>query len=105
MTDLFLAEDEEACYEAPPSRSEVLLGRFAGGLITTAAVVVLVVPIVAVITAATQSGVLPFTGSPALLILSVAAALIGLGALLLRPSRQERAWRRRRDAARSRALN
>lgn len=103
MTERFLAEGEEACYEAPPSRSEVLVRRLSGWLITTAAVVVLVVPIMAVITAATQSGLLPFTGSPALLILSVAAALIGLGALLLRPSRQERAWRRRRAAARSRA--
>ena len=74
------------------------MGRFSGGLITTAAVVVLVVPIMAVVTAATSSGVLPYTGSPALLILSVAAALIGLGALLLRPGRQERAWRRRRAA-------
>lgn len=72
------------------------MGRVLGGLITTAAVLVLVVPIMAVITAATSSGVLPFTGSPALIILSVAAALIGTGALLLRPSRQERAARRRR---------
>ncbi len=70
--------------------------RFLGSVITSAAVVVLVVPIMAVITAATSSGVLPFTGSPALMILSVAAALIGTGALLLRPSRQERAERRRR---------
>jgi hypothetical protein len=69
-----------------------------GGLFTTAAVLVLVVPIMAVITAATSSGVLPFTGSPALIILSVAAALIGAGALLLRPSRQDReALRRRRE--------
>ena len=83
------------------------MGRVLGGLITIAAVVVLVVPIMAVITAATSSGVLPFTGSPALIILSVAAALIGTGALLLRPSRQERAARRRprqdREARRRRA--
>jgi hypothetical protein len=52
------------------------MGRLFGGVITSAAVLVLVVPIMAVITAATSSGVLPFTGSPALLILSVAAALI-----------------------------
>lgn len=100
MTERFLADGTEACYEAPPSRSEVLMGRLLEGLITAAAVVVLVVPIMAVLTAATSSGVLPFTGSPALILLSVAAALIGLGALLLRPSRQERAWRRRRAAAR-----
>ena len=81
MTEHFLPENTEACYEAP-SRSEVLMGRFTEWLITTAAVVVLVVPIIAAITAATQSGVLPFTGSPALIILSVAAALIGAGALL-----------------------
>jgi membrane protein implicated in regulation of membrane protease activity len=82
------------------------MGRFLGGLITTAAVVVFVLPIMAVITAATSSGVLPFTGSPALLILAVAAALIGLGALLLRPSREERVTRRRRAAAGgSRPLN
>ena len=61
-------------------------GTFVRGLITTAAVLVLIVPIMAVITAATSSGVLPFTGSPALIILSVAAALIGTGALLLRPA-------------------
>ena len=99
MTERFLAEGADPCYEAPPSRSaEVLLERFSGALVTTAAVVVLVVPIMAVLTAATSSGVLPFTGSPALLILSVAAALIGLGALLLRPRRQERAARRGRSA-------
>jgi hypothetical protein len=103
MTERFLAESTEACYEPTPSRSEVLLGRLSGGLITTAAVLVLVVPIMAVVTAATQSGLLPFTGSPALIILSVAAALIGMGALLLRPSRQERARRRRQAAVRSRA--
>jgi ABC-type multidrug transport system permease subunit len=103
VTEHFLADGTEACYEAQPSRSEVLVGRFTEWLFTTAAVVVLVVPIIAVITAATQSGVLPFTGSPALVILSVAAALIGAGALLLRPSREERAARRR-AAARSRPL-
>jgi hypothetical protein len=76
------------------------MGRLLGGLITTASIAVLVVPIMAVITAATSSGVLPFTGSPALIILSVAAALFGMGALLLRPSREERAARRRRGQER-----
>ena len=79
------------------------MGRLLGGLITTAAVLVLIVPIMAVITAATSSGVLPFTGSPALIILSVAAALIGTGALLLRPSRQDREACRRRGKTVNRA--